>query len=159
LCFLPNEPDNRRWINLVAFNILRPLPADTLFQPARTTNSLLFDLYALDLDLVSTYLSHWGLAESSPLLLFNVFNGLFTVLPFLNGNNNSKTDVDEKSRAWDLFTRGCRLLHRLHREVNFDVNFARMMFSGVLALEWKMGWYVGPRHEPCSLFGWGRMTD
>jgi hypothetical protein len=98
-------------------------------------------LYSLDLDLVDTYLVKWGLAESSPLLLFNVFNGLFTMLPLLNDNNN-ETDVDEKSRAWDLFTRGYRLLYRLHREVNFDVNFARMIFSGVLALEWKMGWYV-----------------
>jgi hypothetical protein len=132
---------NRRWLNLVAFNILRPLPVNTLFQPTRTTKSLLIDLYSLDLDLVDTYLAKWGLAESSPLLLFNVFNGLFTMLPLLNDNNN-ETDVDEEFRAWDLFTRGCRLLYRLHRKVNFDVNFARMIFSGVLALEWKMGCYV-----------------
>jgi hypothetical protein len=47
-------------MNVVAYNIIRPLHATTLFQPNYPTKTILIDLCAFDMDLVDTYIRHWG---------------------------------------------------------------------------------------------------
>ena len=111
-------------MNVVAYNIIRPLHATTLFQPNYPTKTILIDLCAFDMDLVDTYIHHWGLDEYSPMAVSGAASTAFTLVHFLYD-----------TRAAALFTRACAVLRFVER----DMRGVRVAMQGLLAMARKMG--------------------
>ncbi|KAK3994470.1 hypothetical protein QBC44DRAFT_286285 [Cladorrhinum sp. PSN332] len=116
-------------INLVAYNITRPLPLSAVVQEGYTSKTILMDLCATDVDILESYASRWTLKEYSSIILCSAWSVTLTLLSLL-----------DDPRAPELFTRGCVILGIIER----DMTGVRMIMQGMLAMLWKTGQRIPP---------------
>ncbi|KAK4235023.1 hypothetical protein C8A03DRAFT_18175, partial [Achaetomium macrosporum] len=114
----------KTYMNVVAYNILRPLHANTPVSEGRTAKAIMIDLCAVDADLLEAYIRRWGLTEYSSVVVTVIYDITLTLLPFL-----------DEPRASSLFVRGCALLRLIQRELGV----ARRVAQGILFMARKMG--------------------
>jgi hypothetical protein len=108
----------------VAYNVLRPLHANTVVAEGRTAKDIIIDLCAVDTDLIEAYVRRWGLAEYSSFLATPIYNITGALLPFL-----------DEPRACSIFVRGCALLRLIQR----NLGVARRFAQGILSMLRRMG--------------------
>ncbi|KAK5659980.1 hypothetical protein OQA88_13445 [Cercophora sp. LCS_1] len=147
------------YFSVIAYNLLRPLPATTRvpysLHPSgfTTASSLLVQICAADVHLVESYARTWGMAEYSPMLFTGILNVTTSLIPMLpdsssssaNKNNKATSAPDSDSgregiSASDLFTRACALVPVFDR----DYPFVWPVMQGVLALACKMRKAIPP---------------
>ncbi|KAH6614590.1 hypothetical protein B0J18DRAFT_374541 [Chaetomium sp. MPI-SDFR-AT-0129] len=119
------------YLNMVAYNVLRPLPSDTTVHVGHTTATARDHLLAFattDITLTNTYLTS-ATSPYSPAIDIPLRSAVFTFVPFLSD-----------ASTHEAFTRGCALLH------NFECNMhsIRTIRRGVLAVAWKIGMTLPP---------------
>ena len=144
----------RTFINVIAYNILRPLPPMTQIQytldPSgyATAKSLIIQLCAVDVHIVELYARRWGLVEYSPMFFTGIWNVTSTLVSMLDSPDpkgfSPSQDMsfpkelhahDETHQVADLFTRACALVSVLER----DFPVVSLVMQGVLALAWTTG--------------------
>ncbi|KAK5651892.1 hypothetical protein OQA88_11551 [Cercophora sp. LCS_1] len=92
---LPNHDGHstnncRTFINVLASNILRPLPPSTPLpyvpHPSgyATAKYLLLQLCAVDVQIIESYACKWGLTEYSPMFFTGIWNVTTTLIPMLD---------------------------------------------------------------------------
>ncbi|KAK3291013.1 uncharacterized protein B0H64DRAFT_446811 [Chaetomium fimeti] len=121
-------------LNMVAYNILRPLPSTTpiLLQTnttppttsTTTAKALLLALSACDIHLMHSYLTQRAALKYTPALVIPLWSAVFTLVPFL-----------DDPETHDMFARGCALLEVFER----DMQGVRTFRRGILAVAWKIG--------------------
>ncbi|KAH6844696.1 hypothetical protein B0I37DRAFT_433210 [Chaetomium sp. MPI-CAGE-AT-0009] len=118
-------------LNMVAYNILRPLPSTTpvihtnTTPPTTTTaKALLIALSARDIHLMHSYLTQRAALKYTPALVIPLWSAVFTLVPFL-----------DDPATHEVFARGCALLEVFER----DMQGVRTFRRGILAVAWKIG--------------------
>ncbi|KAH6614603.1 hypothetical protein B0J18DRAFT_447034 [Chaetomium sp. MPI-SDFR-AT-0129] len=115
------------YLDMVAYNVLRPLPSMTTIHVGDTITTARAHLLALattDITLMHTYLTKRATPQYSPAIVIPLWSAVFTFIPFLD---------DISTHA--AFTSGCALLHDFERNMHGIRTFRR----GVLAVSWRIG--------------------
>ena len=120
----------RTFMNVVAYNILRPLHPESRFGGGTTSvRSLLIRHCAVDTELMEKYVECWPLKEYSPMANCAFYSTTLTLVSILYD-----------PRAQDLFTRSCCLMRFTAR----DLPVARYIFQALKALAWSLKQTIPP---------------
>lgn len=147
---------SRLYINMVACNIVRPLPSETLVYapncgstitssstaPNPTTTTAKYRLLSIaisDIRLLEIYLSRHATPGYAPAISASLWTALYTLVLFLDDE-----DANRALATHDAFQRGCALLERMESSLPGNRTFRR----GILAVAWKLGVRIPPASWP-----------
>lgn len=140
----------RLYLNVVATNILSPLPyytplimtttSTTTAAYPPTAKSRLLILHTDTIDLISVHLDKWPPTDQNsypPIFTTLLATATLALIPLLANSSphpTRSTNGDPATTA-RLFTRACALLHAFAQ----DMPLARTVLQGIVALAWKLG--------------------